>query len=274
MKKLFNNILVPVDPDNDNGIAVGEAIIMANQLQCSIHLLYLQQGHKMADEETFDLLKEQIRQRYQPLLAPSLSLLIGRHSGAPEKGIIEYHGRHEIDLVLLSRNQGTMWPLLRRRGSVNVDGLLRKTQCPVLTISRAVPVLKNIVMPVGERMPMRKLLFATYLARASRSTIHLVSPGNGLDHHTGKARESLYKSYRLLRENTDLPIECLTVPGENLAEIAWDYARKIKADLILVGSGKESLLSGFLNVLRSRVLQGLGARSLFQVSRIPVMTVM
>ena len=81
--------------------------------------------------------------------------------------------------------------------------------------------------------------------------------------HTGKARESMYKSYRLLRENTDLPIECLTVPGENLAEIAWDYARKIKADLILVGSGKESLLSGFLNVLRSRVLQGLGARSLF-----------
>ena len=63
MKKLFNNILVPVDPENDNGIAVGEAINMANQLQCNIHLLYFQQGRKMPEEEIFDLLKEDMQNR-------------------------------------------------------------------------------------------------------------------------------------------------------------------------------------------------------------------
>jgi hypothetical protein len=112
---------------------------------------------------------------------------------------------------------------------------------------------------------MRKLLFATYLAKLSHSTIHLVSPGGGTVGAAGEERESLQKSYRLLRENTDLLVECRAMPDENLAEAAWSYAKKIKADLILIGPGKESLLSGWLNALRSRWL--------FNVSRIPVMTV-
>jgi hypothetical protein len=114
---------------------------------------------------------------------------------------------------------------------------------------------------------MRKLLLATYLAKLSHSTIHLVSSGgkSAVVPGPGEDLGSLQKSYRLLRENTNLSVECGAMPYENLADAAWAYAKKIKADLILIGPGRESLLSGWLNTLRSRWL--------FNVSRIPVMTV-
>ena len=40
MKKLVSNILVPIDHEEDEGIAVQEAASLADRLQCHIHLLY------------------------------------------------------------------------------------------------------------------------------------------------------------------------------------------------------------------------------------------
>jgi len=116
-------------------------------------------------------------------------------------------------------------------------------------------------------------LLATYLARTAGSTIHLVSvDGRSVD-TSRESGESLFRSYRLLRENTSLPVECLKMPGENLAEVAWRYAREIKADLILIHPGKESRLSGWFRGIFTRPLYELYSRALFNVSRIPVMTV-
>jgi hypothetical protein len=73
------------------------------------------------------------------------------------------------------------------------------------------------------------------------------------------------RSYRLLRENTDLPVECRAFPGKSLADAAWSYAKSVKADLILIKSGRESHLSGPLHAFSHRYL--------FNASRIPVLTV-
>jgi nucleotide-binding universal stress UspA family protein len=323
MEKLLNNILVPVVEGEETAIAIREALRVGDQLKCNVHLLYFDQGTELADTTSFDRIKADMQEQYLSRMGATPTLLITRQTGSPMKRILTYYKRHSIDLILLGRRKMSLsqilrkpWGLLHRTSLVNVSLLLKKVNCPVLTMNggRAIFGLKNIVLPVGDFLPMRKLLFATYLAKISRSTIHLIAadksdgiPGSGrtgdhsaagyfedpfvnssesqsdnasegpvggnIDESGEASKESLYKSYRLLRENTDLPIRCLTIPGRNLADIAWNYAKRIKADLILVGPGKESLLSGFLHGLRSPYLRAGFSRSLLNVSRIPVMSV-
>jgi hypothetical protein len=227
MKKLFNNILVPLRSEDAGSMILEEVERMAGQWQCRIHTL------DDPDEET----------------------------------IVGYCIRHEIDLILLERQTRGLWYFMQRRRALRTDRLLKRLQCPILTISGqpATASMKNIVLPVGTGLPTRKLLFATYLARTAGSTIHLVTMNESSGKASRESGESLFRSYRLLRENTSLPVECLSLPGESLADVAWRYARDIKADLILVNPGKESLLSGWSD--------GWFTRAIFNVSRIPVLTV-
>jgi nucleotide-binding universal stress UspA family protein len=311
MEKLLNNILVPIVEGEEIGIAIREAVRVGDELRCNVHFLYFDQGAAPADTTSFERIRSNIQEQYLSRMGTAPTLQISRQTGSPLKRIITYYKRHSIDLILLGRRKMSLgeilrkpWGLLQRTGMVNVNLLMKKVNCPILTMNggRAIFGLKNIVLPVGDFLPMRKLLFATYLAKISRSTIHLIAAadngedtpagdrssgdstgrrGNSSDSAAGGRieesgeviKESLYKCYRLLRENTDLPIRCMTIPGKNLADIAWNYAKRIKADLILVGPGKESLLSGFLHGLRSPYLGEGFSRSLFNVSRIPVMSV-
>jgi len=238
MNKLFNHMLVPVDLEDEEGI-VQQALHMADCLHCQVHLLH-------------DI-----------------------PAGQLEKQIIDYSKRHAVDLILLVKRKKAGHSQLKT--VADVDRLVDKTLCPVLTVSDepAISSLKNIVLPVGDHLPMRKLLFATYLGRTVNSTIHLVAPSTSSDPALAVGvRDNLHKCYRLLRENTNLSIECQASPEENLAEAAWDYAKKIKADLILTSPGKESMLSGFWSNLRSKFFRRRGSRSLPNTSHIPVMTIL
>jgi K+-sensing histidine kinase KdpD len=108
-------------------------------------------------------------------------------------------------------------------------------------------------------------MFASYLARKYDSTIHLLSiTADVLDPDTSK-NQYLQKAYQLLRDNTNLSIECHTMRGHNIADSTLRFAEKIKADLIVVNPGEESMLSGFF----SKLFRGF----LFNESRIPVMTI-
>jgi len=265
-------MLVPVDQEDEEGI-VQQALHMADFLQCQVHLLYNLSAAQT--EERVGEVKAAIRQRHPFLADPGICLEINTDPAFPERQIIDYSKRHAVDLILLFKRKRAGHSQLRM--GADVDRLVDKTLCPVLTVSGqpSLSNLKNIVLPVGDHLPMRKLLFATYLGRTVNSTIHLVAPTNGNDPSLDVGvRDNLQKCYRLLRENTSLSIECQASPEENLAEAAWDYAKKIKADLILTSPGRESMLSGFWNNLRGKFFRSRGSRSLPNTSQIPVMTIL
>jgi hypothetical protein len=124
--------------------------------------------------------------------------------------------------------------------------------------------IHNIVLPVTNVLPLRKIMFATYLARYTNACIHLVA----LNDTGGKElndQACLFKTYQLLKDNTNLAIECHPVDGYNIADTTLEYAEKVKADLIVIEPGKEATLPGLLNNIFSRFL--------FSASRIPVMAV-
>lgn len=279
MKKLFNEIMVPVIPGDDPEIILEEGVLLAEKLYCRLHIVYFFEEETAWALARYDELKADIQNRYMSRLGSPLSLVISLQTAPPVRGITEYCNRYGIDLLLLTRRRKTLGTLFKPAGLENMAQVLKKVNCAVLTLSTARPVtamsglgaLKNIVLPVGDLLPMQKLMFAAYLARISHSTIHLIGAGGRTGGQEGGARESMEKSYRLLRENTNLPVHCQTMPGENLGRITWNYARKIKADLILIGPGKESVLSGFIHDLWSRWFPWVCSRSLLTVSRIPVL---
>jgi len=266
-------MLVPLDHVDDEGI-LQQALHMAGRLQCQVHLLY----HVPAAHHTAGAagrLKASIRQRHPFLVDPSISIVVNTEPIFPERYILDYSKRHSIDLILLVRKKKPGHPLFYHSAGADIDRLVDRTHCPVLSVVEqpSFTSLKNIVLPVGDHLPMRQLLFATYLGRTVNSTIHLVAPGDGDLSFAVEARGNLHKCYRLLRENTNLSIECLASPGEDLAAATWDYAKKIKADLILTSPGEVSRFSGFWNKLRNKLMGRLGRRSLSDTAQIPVMTI-
>jgi K+-sensing histidine kinase KdpD len=156
---------------------------------------------------------------------------------------------------------------MRFSRSFNINRISKKTGCPVLTVkgTARLEAIKNIVLPVDAHLPLRKVMFASYLARHFNARIHLIALSEPGDEDNVENKVYLYKTYQLLRENTNLTVECHTVHGGNIADTTLEYARQINADLIVVNPGKEMLLSGFVNRLFARLL--------FNESRIPVMTV-
>jgi nucleotide-binding universal stress UspA family protein len=274
MKKLFSNILVPVDVSNPSEYVIEEAIELARPFECDVHLLfmlpdtslrYTHPGTWFKNEEDINQRVLKLYSSYIMHLPPPLRLFTSIEKGGHETIITNYAIKNHIDLVVL----GKTYPLFSAGWFMHsgINRLSKKTGCPVLTLqSRSnLDSVRNIVMPVGSSfLPLRKLMFATYLAKKCNSRLHLVTLSGHSELDAGD-NQYLLKAYRLIRDNTEVPVECKTLPGENIATITLQYAKDVKADLIVINPGKESLLSGVINRIFSRFL--------FNESRIPVMTV-
>ncbi len=277
MKKLFNNILVPVDFGQLSDSAIKKALIIANHFQCDLHLLHVEsKGIVKADQALLQTFSEgepvnyaekleELRNKFGPRLEDGLHLFTALRKGNKEQHIAEYALLQQIDLVIIGRPSGLFPGKLLR--PVNINRLSRKTGCPVLSVKASADLekIRNIVLPVDAHLPIRKIMFASYLAKHFNAKIHLVALTEPYAPTEREELVYLYKTYQLLRDNTNLVVECHPMPGENIADTTLEFARQIDADLIVVNPGKELLLSGFINRLF--------ARFIFNESRIPVMTV-
>lgn len=277
MNKLFNNILVPVEFSKQTGQVVSKAVMIANQFKCDLHLVFVENGG-MADADKhlvevltegeltdYDVKLQELKAEFLPQLEDGLQLLTVMHKGSREQYIISYALQHAIDLIMVEKPRSLL--PMRFSRSFNINRISKKTGCPVLTVkgTAELEAIRNIVLPVDAHLPLRKVMFASYLAKHFNARIHLIALSEPGEDDDLEKKAYLYKTFQLLRENTNLKIECHTVHGGNIADTTLQYATDINADLIVVNPGKEMLLSGFVNRLFARLL--------FNESRIPVMTV-
>ena len=277
MNKLFNNILVPVEFSKQTSQVVSKAVMIANQFKCDLHLVFVENGG-MADADKhlvevltegeltdYDVKMQELKAGFLPLLEDGLQLLTVMHKGSREQYIISYALQHAIDLIMVEKPRSIL--PMRFSRSFNINRISKKTGCPVLTVkgTAELEAIRNIVLPVDAHLPLRKVMFASYLAKHFNARIHLIALSEPGDEDDVEKKAYLYKTFQLLRENTNLNIECHTIHGGNIADTTLQYATEINADLIVVNPGKEMLLSGFVNRLFARLL--------FNESRIPVMTV-
>lgn len=279
MERLLKQILVVVDFSAKCRQVLDSILPMANELKCDIHLLYVLQPSVLP----FTFSRHQLIAVKSDLTAMATSRMMAMQGdyitrmdkgrfiyshvmeGTIEHSVRSFTMKHEIDLVIVTHRRRFAWSNWLNR--ININRLTKKIQCPVLNIPESAHIhrIQNIVLPVTNVLPLRKIMFASYLAQYHQARIHLVAIQESSQDNTVKDDSYLYKSYQLLRDNTNLAIECHPVAGENIADTTLQYAQKVNADLIVVQPGKESELPGFLNNIFSRFL--------FSASRIPVMAV-
>ena len=279
MKKVINNILVPVDFGKQSDVAIEKAVQLANHFHCGLHILHVEnasfiplavegnfftngKGNDKADAaDKLSLLEN----RYAPMVNKGLPFQVCIEKGNTEQMIVEYAVRNHIDFIVIGKSNKTKLGDFFHR--LNINRIARKTNSAVLTVkpNPALDSIRNIVLPVDAHLPVRKIMFAGYLAKIFGSKIHLIALTRQFPVPRVEDTVYLYKTYQLLKTNTNLSVECHTVPGENIAETTLEYAQQINADLIVVNPGKELLLSGFLNRLFARFITS--------ESGIPVMTI-
>ena len=263
MYKLFNNILVPLSVDRPYEMAIEKAVQLSVQFKCDVHLLYLLnkpfwKAWSAAKDAESKMNVSVVRDRYGSQLPKGCMLHVNVREGNAAAVLAQYIAINHIDLILAHKQLRGM--------DTDIDRLAANTGCPVLSLQTnpCLQGIKNIVLPVSDQLPLRKIMLAIYMAKDSNAAIHLISLS--LNNSTEQRRYVyLEKTYQLLRENTSLPIRCKMVMGENIADTTLEYARNVAADLILVKAGNESLLSGPMTRLFPRWL--------YNRSNIPVITV-
>lgn len=228
MYKLLNDILVPIDPKRQSPIAIDRTMQVAERFNCKVHVVHV------AD-----------------------SFL---HRAKAERTIAEYTATHHVDLILAQKSPQLL-PFVP--AGIDINRLAARTNCPVLSLCNLwFNGIENIVLPIAGYLPTRRIMLATYLARTFNASVHLISL-TGSD-ATANSRNQAYlqKTFQLLKENTSIAVKCNSLEGRSIADTTLEYAKRIKADLILANPGAESLLSGRMF-----------SRFLFNQTSIPVITV-
>ncbi|MDZ4793933.1 MAG: universal stress protein [Bacteroidota bacterium] len=279
MQKLFNKILVPVNFNRNTGLVMDKAIQIANFFSCDIHLLHVQTPNSVvpflydgrftgsfvqtSNANLVNQLQEleaQCRVKLKDGLLIRSTVVSGHWFAAMKETIISSH----IDLVIIPKARRKFASSLIQR--IDLDKLSLQTKCPILTVTRSFNAghLQNIVVPVHDFLPVKKLSIATYLSSRNDSRIHLM--GSGHDSN-GKSAESscLHKAYHLLSDYSNVRIHCALPANTDSPANTLSYAKTINADLIVVNTGKESLFRGWWNKLVKKYL--------YKESDIPVLTI-
>lgn len=280
MQQLFDHILVPVGFNRNTNFIIEKAVQAANHFGCDIHLLHVCtpylpvsvffDGYFSAPaffntEEKARYKMKKLVSKYRHRLREGLVLDASVSSGSWDVQMKELIITRHINLVMIPKHKRKFFGALVYE--VDVNELSLQSQCPILTVTRDFDVkhLQNIVVPVNGFLPLRKLSVATRLASQFNGMIHLM--GHRSNRYADDKRNVKYltMAYQLLRDYADVKVYCSSKEGRNVADDTLEYATNIRADLIVVNSGKESILKGWFSRWFGNYL--------YRRSAIPVLTI-
>ena len=258
MSKLFKKILVPVDFTEGSDIAIRKAVQLAEPSEAAICLLYIckplfslklfsNTGYFIAPV-TEILTVEEIEQKirgYKSYILDNLDSVIVEtvisESGRVQSKIEETAALFGSDLIILYKRGNKS--VFHFYNALSSDQIAKNTDCPVLTIKEGSGErkIRNIVVPVTQRIPERKLELAIKIAKIFNANIHLISfpDHRGLE---GKSDMAFIESFKKIRQNASLIIKHGPVYGSDVARAVLKYSESVHADMILVNPFTESTI--------------------------------
>ncbi len=256
MITLFKRILVPIDFTAGSEIAIHKAVQLAEPSEAVICLLYIckplfslnifsSTGYIVAPATeilTITEIEQKIRS-YKSYINEHLDSVIVEtvisEAGKLQQKIEETAGLFGPDLIILyKRGSKSLFHFLN---PITPERIAQKTDCPVLTIKEGSEErkIRNIVLPVTQRVPARKLEIAIKLAKVFNARIHLISFPDCSDEEK-KSDHAFIESFKKIRENASLIIKHGPVFGNDIARAVLKYAESVQADMILVNPVTES----------------------------------
>lgn len=278
MPNNFYNILVPVDFSSRSKWAIAKAVELANTFKCNIHLVHVvstvslpavdqDAGYMLAynispDMELAGKKLKQLKEFYTHHVCSGGKIEISVLYGYAKSALAKYIGQYQIDMVIKGLSKFNL--LHRIWSTISISRLVRKTNIPVLAVRSTGLIchFKKIVLPLHDKIPMRRIRLAAMLGRYFKSTIYILSVRNkNGDHHLPLINDTL----EIIQSLTTIPVQSIILEGKNIAEATLRFSKKINADLIMVTSIKEFYLPGFWNKITRNLLS--------YKSTIPVLTV-
>ncbi len=280
MTKIFSRILVPLNFNSHTALLMNKAVQLANEFNCDLHLLYvqttiaripfLQEGtisnsfvHLSSEDSRQKMLE--LENEYKIELKDGLLLSSEIVQGSWQTILKEVVISKHIDLVLIPKYHNNFGVGFTQH--ININKLSQQTQCPVLMVTRDFDVahLHNIVVPVNDFIPIKKLTMATFLARKFNGIVHLMGQKTNSKAEEKINTRCVTQSYQLLRDYTSVKMYCSTDVYTNGAAGTLSYAKDVSADLIVVNPGKESAGKGWWGKRFGKYL--------YSESTIPVLTI-
>lgn len=258
MKEGFNSILALVDFSSASIHAAEEAAMITAKFNSHLHLLHVTSNASLSyllfPEVFFFPVEEEDKEASRnnkfrlEKMKIGLEKKYGIHIRSHEaKGSLKeivscYAVSQHTDLVVVGAKKKSGFREFF--GDSVAEVIINTVDCKVLCIypESSCSRLKKIVLPVGKFIPKRKIGLAYELARKFAAHVHLISLNKNTDGLSAENTEVLLAAYQYLKDITNIPVECRTVPGNNIAEAAVTYAETIGADMILVNPGAESRL--------------------------------
>ena len=259
---MFRKILIPVDFQINTDMAVKKAVEMAGSAATVIHLYHVQKprfsfnsiitflwSHKsilknfVNDEIHYKLSqwKESIETNY-----PNIKVVLSvEHSNRVQSSIIHKAKETKTDLIVIGKHSYHKW--FTFLNTVSPNKIAKATSCPVLTFKpgSAFTKIRSIVVPIGTMVPRRKVDLIIALKEKFRINIHLVTVLSKKKNADDFSAYSLLETYRFLKETVQCPLSHEVLHGENIAQSTFDYAKNIKADMLLLEPELETKLSSF-----------------------------
>jgi nucleotide-binding universal stress UspA family protein len=252
----FSKILALVDYSKTSSDAAEEAALIASKFNSELHLLHISSIENLMGlispeasffeapdktEEEYYIKKDKLEKLKKDLAGRyGIGITCFENRGAFIDVVNQHVKGFAIGLIVMGAKKRTWLREIFKESKAR--SVIKSVDCEVLCVysGSKTETLKKIVLPVGESISKKKIEIAYELAKKFASKIYLISlngPGKKLN---GQSTKTLIDSYWYLKELTNIPIECTTMDGDNLARATMHYARILGADLILIDEGFES----------------------------------
>jgi len=256
---MFRTILLPVDFEINTEMAVKKALELSDSGQTVIHLFHVQKpampwnsiwGNEISQADGENQIPSKLIQ-WKRLIEenyPDVKVVADLvYSMKIERSIIEKAKEIKADIIVIGKHSHHNW--LPFMNTVFSNNIAKATGYPVLTFKPGsiYTKLRSIVVPVGPEVPQRKVDLIIALKQKFRITIHLVTVISKKQNANKFSGYSLLETYRYLKDIVQCPLDHEVLHGENVAQSAFEYAKSIKADMLLVEPESETKLSSFPN---------------------------
>ena len=280
----INRILVPIDFSENSLLALEHAALMARIFKADLYLLHVIETMEFAYNVYDPLLLNKSNDEMEKFAINSLKKLAKKTCS--EEMCIK-NGIHLIPLVNKGRVISEILDTAKNftidiivMGTHGVKGFneyfigsnahktIAVSPCPVITIHTNAdkPGFKNIVMPIDNSFHSRqKVDFTIELASAYGAKVHILGLFDTDDEMEKNKFELKINTVEKAIENANLSYEVHIVKGKNIAAESISYSDKIKADLVVIMTDHESMLTG--------TFLGGFAKQIVNHSKIPVLSI-
>ncbi len=281
LKFNLKKILVPTDFSDHSLSALHYAAAMAKHSDAEIILLHVMESYaeNVALNHAInvtDAIKKAVNAKLQEIKTENMDLWGIKVSVRLEKGkiykvITEVLEEEGIDLVVMGTHGSSGINTLEKfiLGS-NAYRVIRVAECPVITVreSREEAKFKTIVLPLDTTKETKdKMASAIKIAKVFGATVHVLSISTRWDEWRigGDKMKAQLEEVSAEIKKSGVPVVTKVLRKEDITESVLDYAKDVKADLLIIMTSAESKLAEFT--------VGSSARTIITDSTIPVMSI-